>query len=70
MPSLCPDTDAMEFRSDLINIEDIVFREGLGENKDSSDNKSTKNIRSFEGRFHMMRQISLLRRMCRPHSVR
>ena len=70
MPSLCPDADAMEFRSDLIHLEDILSREGLLDESNSEHRKGVKNIRTYEGRFHMMRQVGLLRRMCRSHSTR
>jgi len=57
----------MEFRADLIDLKSII-------SKEEPDIIPTESIgdlaRSYEGRFHLLRQVGLLRRLCRPYAER
>ena len=54
LENLCKDSDALEFRADLISLDDA----------------SGENVRSYDARHHLQHQLALLRRMSRDHAVR
>eukprot|EP00816_Leptocylindrus_hargravesii_P008455 CAMPEP_0196815552 /NCGR_PEP_ID=MMETSP1362-20130617/50470_1 /TAXON_ID=163516 /ORGANISM="Leptocylindrus danicus, Strain CCMP1856" /LENGTH=900 /DNA_ID=CAMNT_0042192547 /DNA_START=112 /DNA_END=2814 /DNA_ORIENTATION=+ len=68
LPNFTPDNDAMEFRADLINIVEVINREKVS--AEGVIDVNSAECSESEKRFHMLRQVGLIRRMCRPYATR